>query len=77
MNDLLLTKLKQKGIRGPALSWLESYLENRLQCVDITNLTQPIVTHESGFKGNNYGVPQGNVLRLVLFLLYINDAITY
>ena len=37
-HDLLLQKLEEIRIRGPALRWLSSYLDNRLQCVTVTKL---------------------------------------
>lgn len=35
-NKRLLVKLSKYGIRGPALKWIKSYLNNRNPCVDTT-----------------------------------------
>ena len=65
----LLFKLKENGIGDSLLLWLNSYLENRKQKVVIQ-------ASESNFLPLKAGVPQGSVLGLLLFLIYVND-ITY
>lgn len=71
----LLKKLERYGIRGPAYHWLNSYLSNRKQSVEIDYLDakKNTKTVRSDAKQIKYGVPQGSVISPLLFLLYIND----
>ena len=61
-----LIKLQAYGVDGELLSRLENYLKNRKQRVVLNGQT-------SAWKKINFGVPQGSVLRRLLFLIYIND----
>ena len=65
---IIINILNHYGIRGVSNDWFKSYLSNRYQYVSING-------YESGLAAINSGVPQGSVLGLLLFLLYINDLI--
>ena len=63
-HDILIKKHENMGIRGIALEWIKSYLENR-QYVEFNN-------EKSSKLKIIYGIPQGSILEPVLFLLHIN-----
>ncbi len=64
--ELLLKKLERYGIRGITLKWFQRYLKDIYQ-----NVVYNDVKYET--KKVQYGVPQGSVLGLLLFFVYIND----
>ena len=65
-HSILISKLYKYGIRGPTLEWFKSYLSNRQQYVQIHKT-------KSDSKPITCGIPQGSILGLLLFIIYIND----
>ena len=61
-HSLLYKKLEFYGVRGLALKWFQSYLSEREQYVEYNNV-------QSGRDRITCGVPQGSILRPLLFLL--------
>ena len=75
-HKILLFKLDAYGIRGLVNRWFKSYLSNRKQYVEINyteNTSRISEKFTSTLKETKSGAPQGLVLGLVLFMLYIND----
>ena len=64
--DILFLKLYHYGIRGAPLTWLRSYLKNRIQYVQFENIA-------ASERNVRTGITQGSILGPILFLLYIND----
>ena len=64
--SILLIKLRAMGLSGSAVSWFSSYLTERTLCVSVNgSLSSPRETI--------CGVPQGFILGLYLFLVYVDD----
>ena len=66
-HSILLRKPKLYGITGRNYACIKSYLSNRLQYIQVNEncrIEYCVVT---------CGVPQGSILGLLLFLLYVND----
>ena len=62
----LIAKLNAVGIRGSALKWFESFLENRNHVTVVNGrVSSPAEIHA--------GVPQGAILSPLLFSIYVND----
>lgn len=64
----MLQKLECYGIRGIVNGWISRYLSNRQQFVQIDDCS-------SDLPSIKYGVPQGAILGLKQFILYINDIL--
>ena len=66
-HNITIAKLRKLGFDGLLLKWLESYLINRIHKVRVSD-------HESDAFVANSGVPQGNHLGPLIFLLYFNHV---
>ncbi|GFG38975.1 hypothetical protein Cfor_07998 [Coptotermes formosanus] len=70
-HQLLISKLEFYGVKGPILNWLQSYLYNRKQRVELQFISSPYIL--SNWEIVRHGVPQGSVLGPLFFNVYTND----
>ncbi len=59
-HNILLDRLRSVGLSDSVVSWFNTYLKGRTQCVQV-----------EGIKSDLLGVPQGSVLGPLLFIIYI------
>ena len=69
-----MSKIEFCGISGKANKLFQSYLNNRYQRVVLNNNS---VKYSSKLEPVKHGVPQGSILGLLFFLLYIIDLPTF
>ena len=68
-HQIILHKLKLYGVNGTCLEWFKSYLSNRNPCIfyEVYNNIKKCV-----YLDILCGMPQGSILGLLLFLIYVN-----
>lgn len=65
-HDIMLHKLLSLGSSDSAVVWFKSYLSNRTQSICVNGvLSEP--------QSIQFGFPQGSLLGLLLYIIYIND----
>ena len=66
---ILLDRLQSAfGVHGTVLDWIKSFASNSKQTVSVDGEKSPVCV-------GMCGVPQGSVLRPILFLLYCADVV--
>ena len=66
ITNYYIIKIEFLGIRDVTFKLLNSYLENRQQCMSIDKC-------KSDVRNISCGVPQGSILCPTIFILYVND----
>ena len=66
--SLLVEKLKAYGVQSENLTWIRSYLRNRKQFISLGDVKTEIKI----VRTKNYA-PQGSILGLLLFLIFVSD----
>ena len=69
-HDLLTAKLEAYGFSEKCLNYIQSYLRNHLQITNVNN-------NFSLWKDIFAGIPQGSILGLLMFNIYINDIFIF
>ena len=69
-HEIILRKISYLGTDQEATQWFPSYLSNQTKRYNVNGKLSTARTV-------NCGVPQGSILRPLLFLMYINDLPNY
>ena len=67
--NILLENLSMYGVKVNNIKWFHSYLSNRKQYIEFQNDDKKEKTNSLTIK---CGVPQGSILGLLLFIVYVN-----